>query len=45
LWRYEVTMFGITLGFIALAVFFFYGYGRLKTPAAEVENVEEARPM
>jgi hypothetical protein len=24
-------MFGITLGFIALAVFFFYGYGRLKT--------------
>jgi hypothetical protein len=25
-------MFGITLGFIALAVFFFYGYGRLKAP-------------
>jgi amino acid transporter len=45
LWRYEVTMFGITLGFMALAVFFFYGYGRLKTPAAEVENVEEVRPM
>ena len=32
LWRYEVSMFGITFGFIALAVFFFYGYGRLKTP-------------
>jgi hypothetical protein len=25
-------MFGITLGFIALAVFFFFGYSRLKTP-------------
>ena len=31
-WKYEVSMFGITLGFIALAVFFFYGYGRLKKP-------------
>ena len=31
-WKYEFTMFGITLGFIALAVFFFYGYSRLKTP-------------
>jgi hypothetical protein len=31
LWKYEVSMFGITLGFIALAVFFFFGYGRLKT--------------
>jgi hypothetical protein len=29
-------MFGITLGFIALAIFFFYGYGRLKTPTAVV---------
>jgi amino acid transporter len=44
LWKYEVSMFGITLGFIALAVFFFYVYGRLKTPqAAPVENVEVAR--
>jgi amino acid transporter len=34
LWKYEVSMFGITLGFIALAVFFFFGYGRLKTPEA-----------
>jgi amino acid transporter len=32
LWKYEVSMFGITLGFIALAGFFFYGYSRLKTP-------------
>jgi hypothetical protein len=38
LWKYEVSMFGITLGFIALAVFFFFGYGRLKTP--EVVPVE-----
>jgi amino acid transporter len=45
LWKYEVSMFGITLGFVALAVFFFYGYGRLKAPAAaQVENVEVARP-
>jgi hypothetical protein len=34
LWRYEVSMFGITLGFIALAVFFFFGYSRLKAPEA-----------
>jgi amino acid transporter len=34
LWKYEVSMFGITLGFIALAVFFFYGYSRLKTAEA-----------
>jgi amino acid transporter len=36
LWKYEASMFGITLGFVALAVFFFYGYGRLKasSPAA-----------
>jgi amino acid transporter len=32
IWKYEFIMFGITLGFIALAVFFFYGYGRLKAP-------------
>ena len=30
LWKYEVSMFGITLGFVALAVFFFYGYSRLR---------------
>ena len=38
LWKYEVSMFGITLGFIALAVFFFYGYSRLKT--SETVRVE-----
>jgi len=36
LWKYEVTMFGITLGFIALAVFFFYVYGHMKAPRAVV---------
>ena len=29
-WRYEVTMFGLTLFFIALAAFFFFVYGRRK---------------
>jgi glutamate:GABA antiporter len=44
LWKYEVTMFGITLGFMVLAVFFFYVYGRLKTlRGAQVESVEAAR--
>jgi hypothetical protein len=44
LWKYEVSMFGITLGFIALAVFFFYGYGRLKTAAAVRPKDVVARP-
>jgi amino acid transporter len=44
LWKYEVTMFGITLGFIALAVFFFFVYGRLKPQAAQVETVGVAGP-
>jgi amino acid transporter len=37
LWKYEVTMFGITLFFIGLAAFFFFVYGRRKV-AKEVEN-------
>ena len=45
LWVYEVSMFGITLGFIALALLFFYGYGRLKTPAAQARNVEAVRSV
>ncbi len=36
LWKYEVSMFGITLGFVALAVFFFYVYGHMKAPSAVV---------
>ena len=30
LWKYEVTMFGITLFFVGLAAFFFFVYGRRK---------------
>lgn len=30
LWKYEAGMFGITLGFLALGAFFFFGYGRMK---------------
>ncbi|HST08904.1 MAG TPA: APC family permease [Terriglobales bacterium] len=43
-WKYEVTMIGITLAFLLLAVFFFFVYGRLKTPrVAEVKHAEVAR--
>ena len=31
LWKYEVTMFGITAAFLALAAFFFFVYSRLKS--------------
>src|SRR6202790_2051644 len=34
IWRYEATMFGLTLFFIALAAFFFFIYGRRKTEQA-----------
>jgi amino acid transporter len=45
LWKYEASMFGITLGFIALAVFFFFGYARLKAPQANrPSSIEVARP-
>jgi len=49
LWRYEVTMFGLTLFFIALAAFFFFVYGRRKAqtvgvgPDALVRAASEAR--
>jgi amino acid transporter len=43
LWRYEVTMVGLTLMFLLLAVFF-YVYGRLKTHREpKIESVEVAR--
>jgi amino acid transporter len=45
IWKYEAGMFGITLGFIALAVFFFFVYGRLKeAKSAPVRKLEPARP-
>jgi len=31
-WRYELKMFGFTLFFLVLAAFFFFVYGRLKSP-------------
>src|SRR6516165_3582847 len=34
-WKYEFKMFGFTLGFLALAAFFFFVYGRLKTHPLE----------
>jgi glutamate:GABA antiporter len=33
-WMYEAKMFGFTLLFLALALFFFFVYGRLKEPQA-----------
>ena len=44
-WKYEVGMFGITLGFLALGAFFFFGYGRLKSThsrAAQEKTLETA---
>jgi len=44
-WKYEATMFGITLAFLVLAAFFFFVYGRLKTaPVMGSEEAELARP-
>jgi glutamate:GABA antiporter len=34
IWKYEASMFGITLSFVALAAFFFFVYGRQKAPQA-----------
>jgi glutamate:GABA antiporter len=36
LWRYEATMFGFTLFFVALAAFFFFVYGRHKVQPVPV---------
>jgi glutamate:GABA antiporter len=44
LWKYEVTMFGITIGFIALAFFFFYVYGRRKLRVAQIATSVSALP-
>jgi hypothetical protein len=43
-WKHEVTMVGITLAFLLLAVFFFFVYGRLKSPRhSTVEQAEVVR--
>jgi len=39
LWSYELWMFGGTLFFIGLAVFFFFVYGRLKEPQVQSARV------
>ncbi|HEX8817692.1 MAG TPA: APC family permease [Terriglobales bacterium] len=38
LWQYEAKMFGFTLLFIGLAVFFFFVYGRMKGQAAMIRR-------
>jgi len=45
LWKYEAGMFGITLGFLALGTFFFFGYGRFKRPdKVHVKTADASRP-
>jgi hypothetical protein len=44
IWRYEITMFGLTAFFIALAGFFFFVYGRRRpVSAAQAKRREVAR--
>lgn len=43
-WRYEITMFGLTLFFIALAAFFFFVYGRRKVAQPVDEDLSLVRP-
>jgi len=45
-WKYELKMFGFTVFFLALAAFFFFVYGRLKSPqlaAVEPKHLGTAR--
>jgi amino acid transporter len=45
LWKYEAGMFGITLGFLALGIFLFFGYGRLRrVKRVDVGSADAARP-
>jgi glutamate:GABA antiporter len=43
-WKYELKMFGFTLGFLALAAFFFFVYGRLKAHPLEEGAATSAVP-
>jgi len=45
LWKYEAEMFGITLGFLALGAFFFFGYGRLKGQSSAEPGKADNREM
>jgi len=40
-WKYEVTMFGITFAFLALAAFFFFVYSRLKVAEPEASQTSK----
>ena len=44
LWKYEVTMFGITLFFIGMAAFFFFVYGRRKA-SRKIQLAAVAAPV
>ena len=44
IWRYEVTMVGLTLFFIGLAAFFFFVYGRRKVQEVRVGTAALGRP-
>jgi len=44
IWKYEMKMWGFTLFFLVLAAFFFFVYGRLKSPQpAHINDVEVAK--
>jgi amino acid transporter len=44
IWKYEVSMIGITVAFLLLAVFFFFVYGRLKSAgSSKIDEVEVVR--
>jgi hypothetical protein len=45
LWKYEVTMFGITLFFIGLAAFFFFVYGGRKVAEKIVNGATVIVPL
>jgi len=38
IWRYEITMFGLTLFFVGLAAFFFFVYGRRKDSVSRLTS-------
>jgi glutamate:GABA antiporter len=44
-WKYEAKMFGFTLFFLALAAFFFFVYGRHKTPQLVGKAVTSVAPL
>jgi hypothetical protein len=45
LWKYEVTMFGITLFFVGLSAFFFFVYGRRKVAKKSESSATVVVPL